>query len=131
MPRSKTKKSLICIEPIPTSSIYDSEIISFTSTSQAFKNFRKEWVITITKKKERLGGYICKKNVSKYCITDIKNRKTLESMKSMFNKEHYKAHNNDKNAFSQYSEFVYITQPCEMENANDETHMKMEMKRLK
>ncbi len=65
MPRRKKPKNLVCIEPIPETTKHDSQIIDFESTRKAFRNFR-QCVLPFAHKKERLGGYICKKQVSQW-----------------------------------------------------------------
>eukprot|EP01084_Bolivina_argentea_P235745 396589_1 len=123
MPRKKSAKLPLCIEPIPETSQYDSQIIDFETTQSAFKNFRQKWVVPFTKKKERLGGYTYKKNVSKWCCDKFDQRKTLEALKNMADGQHYELHKKDKNAFKKETEFVYLLNLCEMRDGNDEKRM--------
>ena len=118
MKSSSNKSTVTCVEPFPDLSKYEGKIIPIRESRKQFKTKFRQW-IPYHNKKERLGGYVCKKNKSDYCVTEFSERQTKETLK----KSHYSEHQNNKDAFRQVSKFIFVSKDCAMSDGSSKQMM--------
>ena len=96
------------------------EIIDVKSTQSKFRNIRK-W-ISVHRKSERLGAWICTEPITDQCISSFADRKTLESIKK--DKQHHAKHRKERKPYKKVTGFVvYHRNKCLFDDGSTKSMM--------